>query len=493
MRVGFQEQLQLGTRSVSQVELNLKCRDEIVPILRGIQEVYNTPELRQAIVDLIARDVNSSTRSDRGRRGLDYWQIFVLASVRLGCNLDYDKLQDLAENHRTLRALMQLGLWAGEVSFDWRRIRRNVSRIQAQTLERINMLVVAHGQRLASDAARAIRIDSFVVKTPIHYPTDSSLIGDGLRSILRVGSRLAEALDASGWRQHRHWHKKVRRQVRQASKAAMGKGPNRTANMRRAFVELFDTADQLLTLAQTLLAAADQALPQVGLQFEIPLWTFELDDFVFATKRAVDVAKRRILHDQFVPKDDKIFSVFEPHTQLINRGKRPHPCEFGHLLLIGEDAAGFVGYYRVMDPGQIDQDWTVTAVAEAQDRFEKIIESASFDPGFHSPENQQELAALVAHPCLPKKGWRQRAEQAQQADEEFRTARRLHPGVESVIGALQRGNGLDQCRDRTYPGFLRFVGLAILGRNLHVLGKLLIQRTDAKCQAAQSKRQRRTG
>jgi len=493
MRVGFQEQLQLGTASVSQVKLNLKCRDEIVPILRGIQEVYETPELRQAILDLIARDVNRSTRSDRGRRGLDYWQIFVLASVRLGCNLDYDKLQDLAENHRTLRTLMQLGPWDPDVSFDWRRIRNNVTRIQDETLERINMLVVAHGQRLASGAARAIRIDSFVVKTNIHYPTDSSLIRDGLRSILRVGARLAEALDAPGWRQHRHWHTKVRRQVRQACKAAMGKGPTRTANMRRAFVELFDTADQLLARAQTLLAAADQALCNVGLRFEIPLWTYELDDFVLATQQAVDVAKRRILHDERVPKADKIFSVFEPHTQLINRGKRPNPCEFGHPLLIAEDAVGFVGDYRVMDPGQIDQDWTVTAVAEAQDRFEEILASASFDQGFHSPENQQELAELIPHPCLPKKGWRQRAEQARQADEEFRTARRLHPGVESAIGALQCGNGLDRCRDCTYQGFLRFVGLAILGRNLHVLGKLLIQRTDANCPAAQSKRHRRTG
>jgi len=493
MRVGFQEQLQFGTSSVSQVELNFNCRDEIVPILRGIQEVYGPPALRQAVVDLIARDVNQSTRPDRGRRGLDYWQIFVLASLRLGCNLDYDKLQDLAENHRTLRALMQLGPWDTHVSFDWRRIRSNVSRVRDQTLERINIVVVAHGQRLASGAARAIRVDSFMVETNIHYPTDVSLLRDGLRSILRVGARLAHALDAPGWRQHPHWHKKVRRQARQAEKAAMGKGCNRTANMRRAFVALFDTADQLLARAQTLLAQADEALPEIGLRFQIPLWTYELDDFVAATEQAVDVAKRRILHGERVPKHDKIFSVFEPHTQLINRGKRPNPCEFGHQVLVLEDAQGFVGYYRVMDPGQIDQDLTVPVVAEAQDRFEEIIASASFDKGFHTPENQQELAQLVAHPCLPKKGWRQGAEQAQQADEEFRTARRLHSGVESAIGALMRGNGLDRCRDRTYQGFLRFVGLAILGRNLHVLGKLLIQQTNAHCQAAQSKRQRRTG
>jgi IS5 family transposase len=493
MRVGFQEQLMLGTTSVERVQLNSNCRDEIVPVLRGIQEVYDTPDLRQAVLDLIARDVNRETRADRGRRGLDYWQIFVLASVRLGCDLDYDKLQDLAENHRALRAIMQLGPWDEDVSFDWRRLRSNVARVGHETLERINTLVVAHGQRLAAGAARAIRVDTFVVKTPIRYPTDVSLMRDGLRSLLRVGSPLAETLEASGWRQHRKWHKKVRQQARQAEKAAMGRGSNRTVRMRRAFVAFFDTADTLLARAQTLLAQADKVLPQIGLRFEIPLLTFELDDFVRVTTQVVDVAKRRILHDEPVPTDDKIFSVFEPHTQLINRGKRPNPCEFGHRVLVVEDAVGFVGYYQVMDPGQMDQDVPVTAVTEAQARFQEAIASASFDQGFHTPENQQDLADLVEHPCLPKRGWRQGAEQAEQADEEFRTARRLHPGVESAIGALVRGNGLDQCRDRTYSGFLRFVGLAILGRNLHVLGKLLIQRADATCAAAQSKRQRRAG
>lgn len=109
MRKPFSSQPRLDGRTVSEVPLNLECRDEIVPVLRALQHIYSTPHLRDEILDHIARDVNNGSRDDCGREGMDYWQILVLAAVRLGCNLDYDKLQDLAEQHRALRHIMGMG------------------------------------------------------------------------------------------------------------------------------------------------------------------------------------------------------------------------------------------------------------------------------------------------------------------------------------------------------------------------------------------------
>ena len=111
---------------------------------------------------------------------------------------------------------------------------------------------------------------------------------------------------------------------------------------------------------------------------------------------------------------------------------------------------------------------------QAQQRLNGRIRRASFDRGFHSPENQRELVKLVGQPCLPKPGHVQAQRQEQEATVEFRQARRRHPGIESAIGALQSGNGLDRCRDKNFGGYCRYVGLGILGRNLQVLGKLLI-------------------
>ena len=123
-----------------------------------------------------------------------------------------------------------------------------------------------------------------------------------------------------------------------------------------------------------------------------------------------------------------------------------------------------------------------------QDRYEGRIEEASFDRGFHSPENQTQLAAILTHACLPKPGSKQAAQQELEAAVKFHEQRRRHPGVESAIGALQAGNGLHRCRDRTEVGFERYIALGVLGRNLHVLGKLLIAQEDADCKAAFSKR-----
>ena len=119
MRKAFSPQQRLDCRRISEVELNLNCRDEIIPILAGLQHIDSQPRLRD---ELVARDVNEHSRSDRGREGLDDWHMIVLAAIRLGCNLDYDKLQDLAEQHRTLRQIMGIGDWQKQIDFNWRRI-----------------------------------------------------------------------------------------------------------------------------------------------------------------------------------------------------------------------------------------------------------------------------------------------------------------------------------------------------------------------------------
>jgi hypothetical protein len=129
----------------------------------------------------------------------------VLAAVRLGCNFDYDKLQDLAEQHRTLRLMMGIGDWQEEEDFDWRRIWDNLCLLQPATLEKINHLLVAAGHQLAPQAIKAVRGDTFVVETNIHYPTESSLRYDGLRKVATLAAALAEKHGQAGWRQHEHW------------------------------------------------------------------------------------------------------------------------------------------------------------------------------------------------------------------------------------------------------------------------------------------------
>ena len=140
-----------------------------------------------------------------------------------------------------------------------------------------------------------------------------------------------------------------------------------------------------------------------------------------------------------------------------------------------------------------DADVVVPEMIALQERLEGRIEHASFDRGFHSPANQIALSEIVRHPCIPKKGKHQRADQEREATVEFRAARHRHPGIESAIGALESANGRERCRDRTFTGYKRYVALGVLGRNLHVLGKIVIALRDATALAAHSKRKRAAG
>ena len=134
MRRPFSRQRRLDCKGIEDLELNFECRHEIVPILRGLQHLYSQPGLRDGILKLVAQDVNRDRRDDCGRQGMDYWQIVVLGAVRLGCNLNYDALQDLAEQHRTLRQVMGIGDWQEEPTFHWRRIRDNLCLIRPETV-----------------------------------------------------------------------------------------------------------------------------------------------------------------------------------------------------------------------------------------------------------------------------------------------------------------------------------------------------------------------
>jgi hypothetical protein len=485
MRRPFSHQKRFDCQSVSEVQLNLNCRDEIVPVLRGLQHIYMQRELRDEILGLVAQDVNRGSCADRGREGLDYWQILVLAGVRLGCDLDYDKLQDLAEQHRALRQVMGIGDWETEVDFSWRRIRDNVCLLEPGTIEKISQALVAEGHQLHPDAAKRVRVDSFVVQTNIHYPTESSLIVDGVRKTIELCVRLAEALNAGSWRQHEHLLKRVKQTARHISRISSGKGPHYKQRLQKPYRTLLKQARRIVERAECL---CEQAASQAAGELDLALQTASIKHFVELTRQVCETARRRVLAGETVPNEKKLFSIFEPHTQLYKRGKAGQPMQFGRLLLVYEDAAGFIVHHHLMDRDAQDVDVAVAQTRLVQERLQGRIEEISFDCGFHSPENQTQLAEIVPHVCLPKKGQKQSAEQNESASEQFRQARRRHPGVESAIGALQAGNGLERCRDKTELGFERYLALGTLGRNLHTLGKLLIAQDNASANAAYSKR-----
>jgi len=484
MRKPYEKQRRFDCTPIADLMLNYECRDEMIPVMAGLQHVYTCGSLRNQVVWLVAQDLNEDSRRDVGRPGLDDWQIVVLAAVRLGCNYDYDKLQDLAENHRALRTMLGVGQWDDDTSFTARRIRDTLCELQPATIAEISHAIVRHGQELHEEAAASVRADSFVVETNIHYPTESSLIGDGMRKIIPLCVDLAAEIEEPGWRQSKHLLKRIKEHVRTVAQISGSKSPKVQERLPSAYQRLLDRAALILDRAKTLQQQGESA----GTSVQAVTLSQALQHWIELTEQVCDTAYRRVILQEEVPNRDKLFSLFETHTQLYRRGKAGTPNQFGRLVLVFEDGAGFISHYHLMDREALDADVIVDQTRAAQKKHGGAIQTASFDRGFYSRENEEQLRTIVEEPCVPPRHPQQYAACLKDGSVEFHRLRQRHPGIESAIGALQAGNGLKRCRDRSELGFERYFGLAILGRNIHVLGKLLIASGNEQSAAARSKR-----
>lgn len=486
MRRNYDYQMTFGTVSIKEIEFDIFSRHEITPILMSLQHLYvHEKDTLDEILNFIKRDINLDNSNKHGCCGLNYWEILVLASVRLGCDLDFDALQDLADNHRNLRQMLMVGVY-DDKRYPRSTIHDNLSKLTAESIRRIDRTIVDIGHKFEPEAIEKVRGDSFVVKKNIHYPTDTNLIFDGIRKTIELSVKIAEAHDIVGWRQHAHLLRKFKKIRRAIEKVARSRAKDKKEKLFELYKEMIKEAHKLtdrgLSTIQTF-----QALRKASEEDISIFWNGVISNlyfFIAGTEYVCDLAERRMIEGETIPNPEKVFSLFEPDTELINRGKVPLPIEFGHRVLIMEDRAGFIVYAEVMNTGMTDDKILIDVIKRLQQQYNDKIRSASFDKGFWSPVNLKELSQLVTTPCLPKKGGRSQADQLRESCREFKEARKNHAGIESAIHALVAGNGLDRCRDKGPDGYRRYFALAVLGRNLHTLGRLLInqerQRRDLK-------------
>jgi hypothetical protein len=193
----------------------------------------------------------------------------------------------------------------------------------------------------------------------------------------------------------------------------------------------------------------------------------EIQSYIQHAQRQIAQIERRVIDGETIPHHEKVFSIFQPHTEWISKGKAGVPVELGLKVCIVEDTDGYLLHHRVMQQ-QSDHQIAIDLVAEAQTRY-PALRVCSFDKGFHSPGNQVELAKRLDRVVLPKKGRCTKTEQERQNSEAFKNSRRQHSAVESGINALEV-HGLDRCPDHGLHGFKRYVALAIVARNMQKLG-----------------------
>jgi hypothetical protein len=199
------------------------------------------------------------------------------------------------------------------------------------------------------------------------------------------------------------------------------------------------------------------------------------------------VARERLAEGRPVELSDRLFSIFEPHTELIYRGKARAQVEFGHRILVAEDSAGFILCAKVMPNGQQDRDAALPLVVTLLARHPNL-QRISFDRGFHSPDNQRDITTLLPEACLPNSGDRALAKQEAAASVSWIWQRRHHSGIEAAIGNLQDNRGCRRCPDKGKDGYERFLQTAVLANNLITLGRHLWAIDDPQATPGRTRR-----
>ena len=467
--------MKLGEIAISEIKINLKSRDDIPPLLLGLQHIYTNLDLRKAVFEILEANIFTEIDPQNGRPGMDLWTILVLGVLRVNLNWDYDRLEEMANNHKTIRKMLGHGSFYDDYEYKLQTLKDNVYLLTPEIVEKINQVVVQAGHSLVKkkeDEKLNGRCDSFVVETDVHYPTDINLLFDAMRKVISLISTLCTICELTGWRQSSHNIKTVKILFRKAQKLkrSTSKDPKKKEQREKLIIEAHQ---KYLDVAEYFLEKARASLSEVngGGVMAIAL-VMEIERYLSHADRQIDQISRRVIEGEKIPHNEKVFSIFEEHTEWISKGKAGVPVELGLKVCVLEDQHGFILHHRVMQ-NETDDQVAVAMVKQAKEYFPNLF-SCSFDKGFHSPANHKDLVEHLDFVVLPKKGRLSQDDKEREYSEDFINARYQHSAVESAINALEV-HGLDRCLDHGIDGFRKYVALAVLGRNIQQLGLKLRQ------------------
>ena len=344
--------------------------------------------------------------------------------------------------------------------------------IEPETLHAFNERVTKLATELKVTRGRKLRTDGTVVASHIAYPRDSQLLNDGVRVLSRVLKQakvLVEDKVEGAAATFRDRTRSARNQARQIANYARQRRAQAKADLKGAYQRLIKITQASVKQAQEVLSALSNQSAQTATRIAA-----ELETFIPRVEQALDQTVRRVLQGESVPAQEKLLSLFEPHVDIICRGKAGQETEFGHKVWLDEVEGGIVSQWRVLEGNPSDEQQWQPALDHHLKQFEKPPDLASADRGVYSPANEVYAHQKgVKHVVLPKPGYKSQQRREYEAQSWFKRGRRFQAGVEGRISVGKRKHGLDCCLDHGEDGFDKWVGWGIIANNLTVMGRTL--------------------
>jgi IS5 family transposase len=453
-----------GQRQIAEGFFNAPIEDWWEPWMKKADEILDDEELIETVYEALRRrHPQSATRGRMGTPAEIVIRLMVLKHVR---GWSYETLEREVRANMVYRMFTRIG---AENVPDAKTMGRLGQALGPEIVERVHERLVGIARERKIVRGRKLRVDTTVVETNIHYPTDSSLLGDGVRVLTRTMQRLNSFVSVAVG----HIRNRMRgttRRVMEIARASRSRGKGVEEKRKRSYQRLLTITGQVVRQAER----ASQAVTKMKRRpRRVQQMQQELDRMIGLVRHVMKQTKARIFSDD-THFTDKVLSVFEPQTEVIRKGKASKPNEFGKMVKIQEAENQIITSYAVYEKRPNDSDLLVKAVEEHHHRLGQVPDVVAADAAFHSPTNKLVIQRMgVKYISVPNRSTKNPALRKMQKTRWFRKGQRWRTGSEGRISVLKRRHGLDRCRYRGQDGMNRWVGFGVIADNLINMGRVL--------------------
>jgi IS5 family transposase len=435
-----------------------------------VDAILADDEIIAAVHQALAQRHPNSRR--RGRPGFSAEIVLRLLILKHLRNWSYQVLEREVRANLVYRDFTRVG---SEKMPDAKTMGRWGIALGPAVIQQIHQRIVQIAQAQKVVQGRKMRVDTTVVERNIHYPTDSSLLGDGVRVLIRSMRKITKLTGEAGAK-FRDRSRSVKHRVIEIARAARGKTEPCRDKMKRAYGKLVEATGRVVGQAKRFskeIGAGVKRCADVVEQLALQAQRQLLDQMVPLVQQVLRQTKARIFAGD-THSEGKIVSVFEPSTEVIRKGKSGKPTEFGKLIKLQEAENQIVIDYVVCDRRPSDSELLIPALEAHEAKLGRIPRLIAADAGFSSAKNEAAARAKgVKRVCIPNYNSRDPARKREQKKPWFRNGQRWRSGCEGRISVGKRRHGLNRCRYRGDNGMKRWVGLGVISDNLINIGRAI--------------------
>jgi transposase, IS5 family len=444
--------------------------------MRQVDQVLDDEDLvAMAYEALVRRHPKSRTRGRWGTPAEIVLRMLVLKHV---CNCSFEDLEHAVRANLVYRQFTRIG--AGKVP-DAKALGRQSQALGPEVLQMIHGRVVQIARQNRIATGRKLRVDTTVVETNIHYPTDSSLLNDGVRVLTRVMKRVTDIAGEVGAKL-RDRSRSVRLRVLEIARASRSKSEQGQQRMKDLYGKVLDASGRVARQAQQFvheIASGVKRSADFKKQAALEGMKKELETMLGRVKQVRRQTRARVFGGN-THVDGKLVSVFEPNTEIIRRGKAKQPTEFGKMIQVQEAEGQIIVGYEVFQKRPADSDLLVPAIEIHQQRLGRVPDLVAADAAFYSAGGEKAAHQLgVKYVSVPNRSTKSKERKTLQRTRWFKKGQKWRTGCEGRISVLKRRHGLTRCRYRGDSGMARWVGLGVISDALINVGRTLAVKTDA--------------